>query len=807
MANQDRQSAAVPRWEPPVHPRRRGSLTAAHRGDRSGDGRYLAAYRRVLARHRRLIRRVGIGSGILAGVLILGLGGLWWRLSSGPIQLDAFTPWLAAAIADNFGSRERVEVGGTQIERTENGGAAVRVRDIVVRDPDGTVVASAPKAEIRISGLSLLTGHMRAESLNLVGAELSVHIEQNGAVTIFASGADKHPLATATVPVAAGTLNAGQGLRPDRPTGAANSPSMSAPPALAIPPRPASDTIAALLNWIDGIGESGLDGHDLRELGLKDGNLTVDDRRTGKKRTFHNINLSVERPRSGGMVVTVGSENDDHPWAMTASMKPSRDGYRSIAFEARQVAASDLLLATRIDDGTLQTNLPVSASLRGEIGPDGVPQSLAGRIVADTGFISGSDDSDGRIDIDHAEFKINWDAASRLLSVPFQILSGGNRITLMGEVQAPPQSPGPWTFKVGGGTIVLNSSGAQSDPLILNRIALSGQFDPLKKRIVVDGGDFGNNDLGIAISGTGDYSSGDLRLTAGVAGTRMSADAMKRMWPVFVSPKVRDWFNEHLLSGNLERLVIAVNAPLNTLKASGPPLPDDGLTVDALATNCIITPVQGLPALHDADLTVHIVGRDAQIALGRGTADMPSGRKLVLSSGLFEVPDTAPHQPPANVHFKIDGPVPAAAELLATDRLRDASGVPFDPATTRGTMSALVALAMPLKPNLPPGSTAYNINVDATNFSAERMIMGQKVEAAALKVSANNQGFAIKGDVKIGGTPASLEYKKMRGDDAADVHIQGMLDDTMRNNLALDPAKTISGSIPDRADRPRRNRR
>ena len=62
--------------------------------------------------------------------------------------------------------------------------------------------------------------------------------------------------------------------------------------------------------------------------------------------------------------------------------------------------------------------------------------------------------------------------------------------------------------------------------------------------------------------------------------------------------------------------------------------------------------------------------------------------------------------------------MPAAAELLAMDRLRDASGVPFDPATTRGNMSALVALAMPLKPNLPPGSTAYNISVDATNFAA-----------------------------------------------------------------------------------------
>jgi AsmA-like C-terminal region/Protein of unknown function len=795
MANQDRQSAAAPRWEPLVHPRRRGRPTAAHRGDRSSDGRYLAAYRRVLARHRRLIRRVGIGSGILAGILIVGLGGLWWRLSSGPIQVDAFTPWLASAIADNFGSREHVEVGGTQIERTENGGAAVRVRDIVVRDPDGTVVASAPKAEIRVSGLSLLSGHMRAESLNLVGAELAVHIEQNGEVTVFASGTDQRPLAMGSVPVVAAPLGITQGARQDKLPGA-TAPSAQLPQPQTAPPRPASEAIAALLNWIDGIGETGLDGHDLRELGLKDGSLTVDDRRTGKKRTFHNISLSVERPRGGGLVLTVGSDNAEHPWAMTASINPTRDGYRNIAFEARQVMASDLLLATRIDDGTLQTSLPISASLRGEIGPDGVPVSLTGRIVADAGFISDSDDSDGRIDIDRAEFKLNWDAATRLLSVPFQILSGGNRITLMGEVQAPPQSPGPWTFKVGGGTILLAASGAAGDPLILNRIALSGQFDPAKKRIVVDGGDFGNSDLGLAMSGTGDYSSGELRLAAGVAATRMPADSLKRLWPVFVSPKVRDWFNDHLSSGTLERLVIAVNAPLNTLKASGPPLPDDGLTVDGLATNCVVTPVQGLPALHDVDLTVHIIGRDAQIAVGKATADLPSGRKLVLSSGLFEVPDTAPHEPPANVHFKIDGPVPAAAELLAMDRLRDASGVPFDPATTRGNMSALVALAMPLKPDLPPGSTAYNISVDATNFSAERMIMGQKVDAAALKVSANNQGFAIKGDVKIGGTPASLEYRKMRGDDAADVHIQGMLDETMRNNLALDPGNTISGSIP-----------
>ncbi len=136
-------------------------------------------------------------------------------------------------------------------------------------------------------------------------------------------------------------------------------------------PRAARATvIAALLTWIDGIGESGLDGHDLRELGLKDGTLTVDDARTGKRWTFQDITLSLERPHGGGIVVTVGSDNAEHPWGLTASIKPTADGYRSIALEARQFPPSDLLLAARLGDGTLQIDMPLSASLRGEIGPE-----------------------------------------------------------------------------------------------------------------------------------------------------------------------------------------------------------------------------------------------------------------------------------------------------------------------------------------------------------------------------------------------------------------------------------------------------
>ena len=46
------------------------------------------------------------------------------------------------------------------------------------------------------------------------------------------------------------------------------------------------------------------------------------------------------------------------------------------------------------------------------------------------------------------------------------------------------------------------------------------------------------------------------------------------------------------------------------------------------------------------------------------------------------------------------------------------------------------------------------------HFAAERLVHNQKVEAAALHVSASPQGILVKGDARIGGsTPAAIEYR------------------------------------------------
>src|SRR5689334_2594421 len=59
----------------------------------------------------RLVRRLLLGTVICGVVATVAVLGLWWRLSSGPIELNVATPWLKAAIEENFGGNHTVIVG------------------------------------------------------------------------------------------------------------------------------------------------------------------------------------------------------------------------------------------------------------------------------------------------------------------------------------------------------------------------------------------------------------------------------------------------------------------------------------------------------------------------------------------------------------------------------------------------------------------------------------------------------------------------------------------------------------------------
>ena len=293
--------------------------------------------------------------------------------------------------------------------------------------------------------------------------------------------------------------------------------------------------------------------------------------------------------------------------------------------------------------------------------------------------------------------------------------------------------------------------------MALKRVVLRGQIDPSKNRIALEQGDIGTKELGgtndakditVALSGKLDYGA---RAAAGNRACRQPDGCRRAQTGLAVvhrAPGAR-------LGGAASRQRQRSNGSTSRSTRPGPRCRRAVRRFPTTRCRSISSPAparcgRSRACRWSATPTSPRASPDstATVTLGKGNVEVSPGRRLALSNVVFEVPDMRPSVPPARVRFRVEGSVPAASELLALERLRDFSGTPFDAATTRGMLSAQVNLAMPLRANLERGSTTYNLAVDLTNFSADRMMLGHKVEAQTLRVTANNQGFQMRGDVR-----------------------------------------------------------
>src|SRR3978361_1599881 len=133
--------------------------------------------------------------------------------------------------------------------------------------------------------------------------------------------------------------------------------------------------------------------------------------------------------------------------------------------------------------------------------------------------------------------------------------------------------------------------------------------------------------------------------------------------------------------------------------------------------------------------------------------------------------------------------------MLSAELLSDFAGNLVDPNSSLGKVAAQITLGLPIKRELTKADTTYTVTADLGGFSADHLVMNQKLEANTLKVIANNQGYQVRGDVKINGQQATLDYRKASEGDA-DVKLQATLDDASRARLGFDLGPAVSGAIP-----------
>ena len=349
--------------------------------------------------------------------------------------------------------------------------------------------------------------------------------------------------------------------------------------------------------------------------------------------------------------------------------------------------------------------MPLSAVLRAEIERDGTLQAMEGRILAGAGYFGSRDDPDSRIQIDEAQLNLRWNPATRQLQMPLDVRSGPSRVSFLAHLDVPADTGTPWAFAIPRGLVVFASADRSRDPpLIIDRVAVRARIDPAKRVFEIDQADLGGMAGGFAMSGAIDYSSSDPRLALGIAGTRMTVSAFKRLWPAMVTPRLRSWVVERITGGMVERVVDRHQCAVcrrSSRAARRCRTTACRSTWSPAAARCASWTACRRCATPNWSRACR--GAPRRCASPSAMVDLPSGRKLTLANGMFEVPDTHPKPSPARTRFRAEGTADAAAELLALERLRDSANVALDPATTKGNFVAQVALDFTLTGELTQG--------------------------------------------------------------------------------------------------------
>ena len=174
--------------------------------------------------------------------------------------------------------------------------------------------------------------------------------------------------------------------------------------------------------------------------------------------------------------------------------------------------------------------------------------------------------------------------------------------------------------------------------------------------------------------------------------------------------------------------------------------------------------------------------------------DVSPGRKLTLADGNLHVPDTDPKPTPAVIEAHVLGGVDVLTELLSRDALKPYANLPADGSAMKGQIDGHLTVATRFGDHVPPDETKITVSAAATNFGIEKLIGKEGLSDATLKLDVDKTGLHAKGDGRIYGAPATLDFKKppTGGSEAA---IAMVLDDAARARAGVSPSAGLKGSV------------
>ncbi|MGE0240072.1 MAG: DUF3971 domain-containing protein, partial [Parvibaculaceae bacterium] len=718
----------------------------------------------------------------LAAIVFVGGGLLFAKLMTGPVSLDFMRDRIQSGINSNLGGL-RVRLEGVLVERDANTGMPhFRLRNVELTDPQGEVIARAPKAAIGVDGSELMSGTVVPKQIELIGPRIVVRRTLDGG---FKLGFDEHQAADGPVSDA-GKSNQETSLQQ-------------------IPPETQGATVIDFLSGnMPGSERATATIASLDSILVSEAVIQLVDEVNATRFNIPKASLAFKRMPYGFTLFSEASiASGGEPWRAEVSASYRRER-KSFAVSAR---ISDLVPANIADEifalsKLAQVKLPLSGHVEMEVSENADILSGSAEFTAAAGEVGLPGFIAEPIAVDEGLLRLDFDPQSGGMVISNStLLIGGTPAQISGRISPIRQADqrlDALKIEINARNLSLDPSANFDQEIAIDRVDFSGIASVREARFDVDDAVIMAGNAGIRLRGTftGGERSVGIRLSARLRD--IPAPVLKRLWPPIIAPNTRKWVNANILAGRITDGEFTINLPVDALARGleNKLIPNDAVSARFGLEDVTTTYFGGLPPISEAAGEGTLGGDTFALRLDKGEVKLPSGKTVDLSKGTLKMTSLLAPMTPADIHLDGKGDIPAFIEYLDLDPLNLVSKSGGKARALTGDATVAVDLHLPLKKIVSRDDVKVSAVAKLRDAGLEGALDGIDLSDGAIELRINQDAVRAEGSAKLNGIAAKISWWRDGGaSDPQNAVIETELDAKEREAVGAKVSDFLDGPV------------
>ena len=732
-------------------------------------------------------------------VVVAGAAGgmLFVRLQHGPISLKPIADMIEREINSELtGLEARIEDAQLAYE---DGGAQLRLSNLSIAEPNGSVVVQVPVAAVELSGRAMQRLRLVPSRIELIEPRLALTYTDAGGLTLSIGAGDRKREGRLGGPPGESAPSSAPPVTPAQPD------------ATPSPPGERLDFGEVIAAVTAAARKRAGSASYLREIGVRDAWISVDNRGA----------LSEWRVLEGS--VDLGHSNRESIASGRARVASSR-GPWSVSVEAVEKAETQsVTIAAEINDlhprvlgvampqlAMLQPlDLPVSGVVKIALGPKGVLSAVDLTLTGNKGALTLPGVTDAPFTVDGGGLQAGYSSTTRKLELSSARLAWGNsRFSMKGSAVADADGSG-WSFAFDSDRGQLAAEEFGIEPVALAGGQLRGRY------VTIPGGnEIRIERIAISAGGAELSGSGGIRTPVGastphsIAGGFFeaklgptSADRLKAIWPRGIANGARTWVGERIKRGSVKSGTIKFysGSYAREAGAQSPTAEPRRLSLALEAADVTGVPLSWLSPIEAPRLLIRLEDNAIEVNIPDAQLAMSPSKRVPIKGGRFAATDLEKPAPLGEVTFRAATGLVPALEVLDQSPLKLLRANAISTDGIDGKVDGQIKLSFPLIADLLARDVAIEAKAKVTDAKVKQLGGAYDVQGGTAAIDVSAAAVDVKGEFLANGVPVKVAWQRIledNGEKQPPLRLSASLDNADRDQLGIDINHIVQGEVP-----------